>query len=144
MLHRQVGPTNLCHRVVAVLEEDPLVEALGPAQVHQRILADQVGGDRGDAGFGIGDELVEEEPTDRLGATAVAGEQRSLDDFGQVDESEHRPVDIGEEAGEHRHLVAGEALLKGLHGGDRTGGNRARLAFRSTYLPAIIRYPCSS
>ena len=46
----------------------------------------------------VADELVEEQPAQALRAAAVAGEQRALDDLGQVDEGEHRAVEVGEVA----------------------------------------------
>jgi hypothetical protein len=58
-----VDTTELGDAVVAVLEEDPVVEGLGPLQSDRRI-------DRLVAGrVELADELVEEQPSERLGRT---------------------------------------------------------------------------
>src|SRR5262245_26319146 len=53
-------------------------------------------------------ELVEEEPTQGLGRARVAREQRALHDLGEIDEREHRAVQVGEVRGEGGLLLAGE------------------------------------
>ena len=101
---RQVNPTELGDRVVAVVEEHPLVQLLRPVEA-----------DRGIDGMvaahvEVADELVEEQPAKRLVAAAVPGEQRALDDFGQVDQREHRTVEVGEVSTQHIGFVRAEGL----------------------------------
>ena len=84
LLARQVNAAELGDGVVAVLEEHPLVELLGALEADGGVDA-VVAGD-----VEVADELVEEQAAQALRAAAVAGEQRPLDDLGQVDEGEHR------------------------------------------------------
>ena len=90
--------------VVAVLEEDPVVELLGPPQPDRGV----DGGVAADVE--VADELVEEEAPQALGAAGVAGEQGALHDLGQVDEREHGTVEVGEVAPEDVRLVGRELL----------------------------------
>src|SRR5215471_1220964 len=53
-------------------------------------------------------ELVEEEPAERLGRARVAGEERALHDLRQAHEREHRAVEVGHIGLEGDLLVAGE------------------------------------
>ena len=53
----------------------------------------------------VADELVEEQAPQALRAAAVAGEQRALDDLGQVDQCEHRAVEVGEVPAQHVGFV---------------------------------------
>src|SRR5207302_11140050 len=55
-------------------------------------------------------ELVEEKAAERLGGAGVAGEEGALDHFGQVDEGEDGPVQIGEIGLEGRPFRGGECL----------------------------------
>ena len=117
-----MGAAELGHRVVAVAEEDALVELGGAAALGA--LPDVALGRR----FG---ELVEEQPPQRALVARVAREQRALDGLGQVDEREDRTVevrDVGREAGA---LGFGEGLDRVLHGaGDASahpGGHPLRL-----------------
>ena len=104
LLAGQVDPAELGHRVVAVLEEDPVVELLGPAQPDGGV----DGGVAGDVE--LVDELVEEEPAQALGRSGVAGEQRALDHLGQVDQGEHGAVEVREVPPEDVGLLRGELL----------------------------------
>ena len=54
-------------------------------------------------------ELVEEEPAQRPLVARVAGEERALDRLRQVDEPEHRPVEVREVRREPLALLVGEA-----------------------------------
>ena len=112
LLARQVDAAELGHRVVAVLDEHLLVERLGagdPDGGVDRVVAGDVE---------VADELVEEQPPQALGRAAVAGEQRALDDLGQVDEGEDRAVEVREVAPQHVGFVGGELLRDvGGHGG---------------------------
>ena len=104
LLAGQVDPSELGHGVVAVLEEDLLVELLGPLEADggvERLVSGHVE---------LADELVEEEPAEALRAPGVPGEERSLHHFGQVDQGEHRPVEVGEVAPEEVLLLGGEGL----------------------------------
>ena len=105
LLAGEVDAAELGHRIVAVLDEDPLVELLGPGQPDRGV----EGGVAGDVE--VAHELVEEESAQALGRARVAGEERSLDDFGQVDQGEHRLVEVGDVAPEDRRLVRAEALF---------------------------------
>jgi hypothetical protein len=83
-----VGAADLGDRVVAVTDEDALVELRR---------AGTLLGVEGAAGGGrVGDELVEVEAADRPGIARIAGKKRPFDGLGQVDEGEHRPLQVGE------------------------------------------------
>ncbi len=113
MLAREVHPAELCDRVVAVVEEDTLVELFGTVEADRcvdRVVA---------ADVEIADELVEEQAPERLVTAAVAGEERPLDHLWQVDESEHRTVEVGEVAAQHIGFVRGEGL-RDVHSHDGT------------------------
>ena len=95
---------ELGDRIVAVVEEDPFVELLGAFETHRgidRLVA---------ADVEVADELVEEQPTERLRAAAVASEQRALDDLGQVHEGEHRAVEVREIPAQYVALFRGEGF----------------------------------
>ena len=104
LLARQVDAAELGDRVVAVLEEHPVVELLGPTQAHGGV----DGGVAADVE--LVDELVEEQPAQALGRPRVAGEQGPLDDLGQVDQGEHRAVEVREVPAQDVGLVLGEVL----------------------------------
>ncbi len=101
LLAGQMHPAELRHRIVAVFEEDAVVELLGPGQadggVHP-VVAAQVE---------IANELVEEQPPQALAAAGVTGEERPLDHLGQVDQGEHGPVEVCEVAPEDLGLPRG-------------------------------------
>ena len=104
LLAGQVHAAQLGDGVVAVLEEHLLVQLLGPFETDRGV-------DRLVAGdVEIADELVEEQPPQALRAAAVAGEQGPLHDLREVDEGEHRPVEVGEVAPEDVALLGGEVL----------------------------------
>ena len=96
---------ELGDRIVAVFDEDFLVELLGARQSDGGI----------DGGIArdveLPDELVEEEPAQALGRAGVAGEERSLDDLRQVDQGKDRLVQVGDVAPEHGFLVGREPLF---------------------------------
>ena len=95
---------ELGDRVVAVLEEHPVVELLGPPEADGGV----DGGVAADVE--VADELVEEQAPQALGAAGVAGEERALHDLGQVDQGEHRTVEVREVAPEDVGLVGRELL----------------------------------
>ena len=105
LLAGEVDAAELGHRVVAVFDEDFLVELLGALQPDGRI----DGGVARDVE--LPDELVEEEPAEALGRSGVAGEERSLDHFGQVDQGKYRLVQVGDVAPEDGFLVGREPLF---------------------------------
>ena len=106
-----VGAADLGDRVVAVAEEDALVELRG---------ALALGAVEGPgAGLDVGGELLEEEPPDRPRVARVAGEQRALDRLGQVDEREDGTVEVGEVGCEELSLLGGEGLYRVAHGAGR-------------------------
>ena len=104
LLASQVHPAELGDGVVAVLEEDLLVQLLGAFEpdggVDGVVAAD----------VEIADELVEEQAPQALGAAAVAGEERALHHFGQVDQRKHGSVEVGEIAPQ-RVGLGGRVLL---------------------------------
>ena len=80
--------TELRDAVVAVLDEHLLVELVGAVGADAR---------RGVAGgLHVLEELVEEQAPQRLGRTAVAGEERALHHLGQIDQREDRAVEVRE------------------------------------------------
>ncbi len=123
LLAGQVDAAELGHRVVAVLEEDPVVELLGPAQADGGV----DGGVAGDVE--LAHELVEEQAPEALGRARVAGEQGALDHLGQVDQGEDRAVEVGEVPPEDVGLVGRELLgdVDG-HGAARRTAGRPRTA----------------
>ena len=83
-----VGAADLGDRVVAVADEDALVEARGA------LALDAV--ERPLAVRHVAGELLEEQPPQRPRVARVAREQRALDGLRQVDEAEDGPVEVGE------------------------------------------------
>ena len=111
-----MSATELGDRVVPIVEEDALVQLFGFASCHQWVIV-EIPGHGVDPGLWIGHELVEKEPTQRLGRPRIAGEERSLDHFREIDQPEHRQVEIGEEPAQDRLLLGGEIfLVVGHHG----------------------------
>jgi hypothetical protein len=100
-----VDAAELSHRVVAVFEEDTLVEFLGASQSHGGVHAG-VAGD-----VEVPDELVEEEPTQALARARIAGEQGPLYHFRQVDQGKHRAFEIRDVGPKDLRLVVGERLV---------------------------------
>ena len=98
---------ELRDRVVAVAEEDPLVE-LGRALALGAL-------DRLRLGHRVG-ELVEEEPAQRPLVARVAREERTLHRLRQVDEPEDGPVEVREVGREPLALLLGERLDRNCHG----------------------------
>ena len=105
LLAGEVDAAELGHRVVAVFDEDLLVELLRSRQPDGGV----DGGVARDVE--LPDELVEEEPAQALGRSRVAGEERSLDDLRQVDQGKHRLVQVGDVAPEDGFLVGREPLF---------------------------------
>ena len=92
---------ELRDRVVAVADEDPLVQlaARSPSLPSQRAaLGHRVG------------ELLEEQAAQGARVARVAREQRALHRLGQVDEREHRAVEVRDVRREPRALGVGEAV----------------------------------
>ena len=102
---------ELGDRIVAVFEEDPLIELVGPFETQGRV-------ERHVAGeIEVTDELVEEQSAQTLGGARVAREQGPLHHLGQVDQREDRTLKIGEVAAQDRHLRVGELFGNvGMHG----------------------------
>ena len=106
-----MGAAELRDRVVAVADEDALVQVRGALALRAldgRHLRHRLG------------ELVEEEPPQRAGIARVAREERALDRLRQVDEPEHRPVEVREVRREALALLVGERFHRewqALHGG---------------------------
>ncbi len=117
LLAGEVGTAELRHRVVAVVGEHPPVEGLGALDAHLTGLPASAG-DGAQARLRRLDELVEEEAAHRLRGTAVAGEQRTLHHLGQIDDGEHRALEVGEVRAKQVPLGIGERLLEVRHGGE--------------------------
>ena len=144
LLTGKVDAAQLGHRVVSVLEENPVVQLLGPLQsdggVNGHIAAD----------VQLSDELVQEQPAQRFRRPAVAGEQRTLDYFRQVHKGEYRLVQVGEIPAEDVLFLGGELL------GDVLGHCRLRassskawsralgFSHRSAIVMAIVFAPSST
>src|SRR5207247_7128525 len=120
-LARQVDGPELSDRVVAVLEEDALVELLGAlaagvGDLDRLALRRRLDRPR-DSLLPLlrRQELVEEEPAQRLRRARVAREERALDDLGKIDEREHRAVEVGDVGGEGGAFLPRELVghLKG-------------------------------
>ena len=82
VLDGEVHAAQLRHRVIAVIVEYLLVQALGASRAH-------IGRARRQGG--PVEELVEKEPPQRLRRSRVPREQRALHGLGQVDQRKHRP-----------------------------------------------------
>jgi len=113
-----VRAAQLGHRVVAVLAEHALVEPVGTG-----------GADAGLRGRLPNrlQELVEEEPAQRLRGAGVAREERALDHLRKIDQGEDRPVEVGEVGREGGPLLDGE----------RFHGRHLSMRFASTRFAAI-------
>ena len=101
-----MGAAELRHGIVAVADEDPLVElagALALLAVERR------------ARRGIRRELLEVQAPERSLVARVAGEQRALDRLGQVHEREDGAVEVREVGREERSLLVGEGLDRVVH-----------------------------
>ncbi len=104
--------------VVAVADEDPLVEVGGAAAL---VALPGRGGRRGAQRVG---ELVEEEAPQRALVARVAGEERALHRLRQADQREHGLIEVRDVRREQRALVGGEGF-------DRVEHGRGSLASRS-------------
>jgi hypothetical protein len=100
-----VDAPQLRHRVVPVLDEDALEEALRSRGADVRGGGGPLSRQRRRAR-----ELVEEEPAKRLGGARVAREEGALDDLGKVDERKDRGVDGREVGSQLRPLLRRERL----------------------------------
>ncbi len=107
-----VCPAELRDRVVAVVAEDFRVQLLRPFDAHRR------GG--GVRSREVPGELVEEQPSQRLGRARVPREERALDRFRQVRQREDVAVEIGEEWCERLPLVGRECFRRRDHAEDST------------------------
>ena len=122
----QVRAAELGHGVVAELGEHLLVQGLGPGHADRLVLPAEVLGHGGDPDLRDVVELVEEQPPQRAGGTAVAGEQGPFDNLGQVDQGEDRLSGVGEEPLEHRGLGGGELFPEVLQAArSRGSGGRS-------------------
>ena len=100
-----VRAPELRHRVVAVLIEDPAVQALGALAARCGARAGCVASPFDPVG-----ELFEEETADRLGRPRVPCKERALDRFRKVGQDEDRLVQVAEVGGQNGGLPGGEAL----------------------------------
>ncbi len=104
-----MDPAELGDRVVAVLEEHPVVEVLGPGHSDggvDRLVAGDVQ---------VADELVEEQPAQALRRSGVPGEQCTLDDLGQIDEREDGLVKVRDVTAEDLGLAV-RPCFRGVQG----------------------------
>src|SRR5205085_8486151 len=108
LLAGEVHTTELRDGVVAVLEEHAVVELFGATQADRGIHGEVAGE------VEVVHELVEEEATQARVRARVPREERALHDLGQVDEREHRAVEVGEVRPEDGRFLLGE-ILGGVH-----------------------------
>ena len=101
-LARDVRSAELRDRVVAVADEDALVERRGALAL--------AGVERGGAAGDVVGELIQEQPAQRPGVARVAREQRPLDGLRHVDQAEDGAIQIGEVRRHARLLFGGELL----------------------------------
>ncbi len=102
-----VGAAELGDRVVAVAEEDTLVEAGGAGAL---VVVE------GSPGSGrVGRELVEIEAADGPGIPRIAGEKSPFHGLRQVHQGENGTVQVGEVRGEQGSLLGGEFLDRVAH-----------------------------
>ena len=104
LLAGEMHATQLSDRVVAVLEEDLLIELFGSLQADRRVHPEVA------RHIQVPHEFVEKEATQTLGASAIAREQRALHDLGQVHQREYRTVEIREITPKDLGLLGGEFL----------------------------------
>ena len=97
-----MGAADLGDRVVAVADEDALVELGRPRAL---LVVEGPPGARC-----VGRELLEVEPADGPGIARIAGKKRPFDGLRQVDQGEDGAVEIGEVGSEDRSLLGGEFL----------------------------------
>ena len=102
-----MGAAHLRDRVVAVADEDTLVQPRGA------LALDAV--ERSPALRRVGGELVQEEAPEGPGVAGITGEERALHGLRQVGEGEDGPVEIGEVRAENRLLLGGEGLDRVAH-----------------------------
>ncbi len=102
VLDRQMHAAQLRDRVVSVVAEHTLIQLLGLVRAHARVACR-----RGAANAVV--ELVQEQPPQRLRRPRIAREQRALDRLRQIDEREHRPIDVREVRRNGRAFRVGEA-----------------------------------
>ena len=114
LLAREVHSAELRDRVVAVLEEDPVVELLSTPQPDGRVDG------RVAADVEVTDEFVEEEAPQALVRARVAGEQRALHDLGEVDQREDGTIEV-------RHVSPKDVLFLGRELLGDVDGHRVRL-----------------
>src|SRR4051794_34478796 len=107
-----MGTADLSDRVVAVADEDALVQACGALALHP-VEGALAGGD-------IPGELLQEQPSQSAGIARVAREHRTLDRLREVDQGEDGPVEVGEMGLEKLALGGGEFLGRVPHAGDRS------------------------
>src|SRR5262249_9086014 len=93
---------ELGNRIVAVLHENALEELLGTPGAGTGVS----GVARRSLETARAQELVKEEPAQRLGRPRAAREQRAFHDLGKVDQREHRAVEIREVRSEGGPLLA--------------------------------------
>lgn len=105
-----VDPAELGDRVVTEAEEDPVVEV-----GRSRALA-AVPGRRALPRLERFGELVEEQPPDRAGVAAVAGEQRALDRLRQIHEPEDGPRGVRDVRRQASQFGGGQVVNGVLHG----------------------------
>ena len=126
-----VGAADLGDRVVAVADEDALVQLRRPRSL---LVVEGTAGGRGVAG-----ELLQVEPPHRPGIARIAGKKGAFHGFRQVHQGEDRTVQVGEMRGQERLLLGGELLDWIAHRGIVvTAGDAARFP---TYIAGIADSP---
>src|SRR5205823_1712047 len=130
LLACEMDTAELSDGIVAVLQEDALVEVFRALQADRRVDGEVAGE------VEITDEFVQEEPPQALVGARITREQRPLDDLGKVGQREDRPVEVREIRPKTTRFALGELLRRIEHGtGDGSDGSVERRASRTPQFP---------
>ncbi len=108
MLDRYMRAGELGDGVVAVADQDPLVELLRASHSDHVVIRRRRARKAVETGIWLIHELVEKHAAKALLGPRVTREERPLDDLRQVAEGEYRPVQVGEVAFEQAGLGGAE------------------------------------
>ncbi len=109
-----MGATDLGDRVVAVADEDALVEL--------RRAGALLVVERPPAAWGVGRELLQVEPANGPGIARIAGKKCPFYGLRQVDQGEDGTVEVGEVGGEQGSLLGTELFNRITHLAHRSDG----------------------
>lgn len=100
-------PAELRHRIIAVLEENALIQLFAAAMRRRKVRRYIVGRARK---LAVAEKLVEQQATQRLCGSRIARKQRPLHDFGQISKNKDRAIRICNVGLKTRTLRLGERL----------------------------------